>query len=91
MKREPFELIRRKVEVDGVRIFLQHRGCSHSQINMLIRDDDDLTTRQTLACTCGLERDFYFSDPDLGRRLIEILKQPEARDRFYSASEGSAN
>ena len=86
----PFEMIGRKVVVDGVELILRHGGCD-KETRFLVKDTADLSTPTPMECACGFGVAFYYSDAALGRRLLELVKLPNARDRFGSASGPSQN
>ncbi len=85
-----FKMIGRKVVPGGLEMILRHDGCDQ-ETRHLIKDSADLATRRSIRCSCGYAVDFYYSNPELARRMFELVKLPDPRDRFSSASEPSQN
>ena len=85
-----FKMIGRKVVPGGMEMILRHEGCDE-ETRHLVNDSADLAKSTPIRCTCGYAVDFYCSNPELARRLFEIVKLPTPEDRFDSASGPSQN
>ncbi len=83
-------MIGRKVVRGGLEMILRHEGCDH-ETRHLLKDSADLAKRTPIQCACGYKVDFYCSDPELARRVFALVKLPDPRDRFDSASGPSQN
>ncbi len=85
-----FKMVDRKVVSGGLEMVLRHANCNQ-ETRHLVKDSADLAKRVPIRCTCGYEVDFYCSNPELARRMFELVKLPGPRDRFESASGPSQN
>ena len=83
--RSSFKMIDHKVVPGGVEMILRHAGCDQ-ETRHLVKDSVDLANRTPIRCACGYEVGFYCSNPELARRMFELVKLPGPRDRFSAAS-----
>ncbi len=84
-------IIRRRLAPGGIYIILQHKECG-GEAPVFIPDKSELKNGWPLRCSlCLQETTFYFGDPKLGRRLLEILKRPLPEDKFNAATDRPPN
>ena len=90
LRRPTFQMVRREVVPDAVHLFFQHDDCDQETM-VMIDNSDDLTGRAPIKCVCGFSQNMFCSNPELMRKLIEVLRRQEPRDRFRTASDASQN
>ncbi len=83
-------LVRREVVPGGIRLFVRHDDCDQETM-IMIADSDDLAGRAPVKCACGFSKNMFCSNPELMRKLIEVLKRREPVDWFRAASDALQN
>ncbi len=86
----PFEIVQRKVVEGGINLIFQHTACG-AKVTLFIGNDDELKDIVLVNCLCGFQSRMNFGSPQLGRKLIDLLKLPSPEDRFGRAHRTSEN
>jgi len=96
-KDAPFSIVRRYRTPDGVVLVFRHDKRTKEQPEcgkeaaLVFSMTEDLKSRYPIECACGLKTEMYFSNPKMGRRLLEALRNELPEDRVRGAENPPEN